>query len=79
MLAVSGTISEVLTGQIEWPLQKFIIPTGQRSRFPLFRKALQCRVMTREVESEGILTAYGCTAHDDSVDDVPLDILSKIW
>ena len=75
--------SAILTGQCAGPLQKFAIPHGhsRQSRYPLFRKALTCKTMPREVDFDRLLAVFGSEAAeiDEAIDDIPLDLLSEMW
>ena len=75
--------SSVLARQKEGPLHHFLIPLGhsRQSRYPLFRKALKCRVIAREADFPAIKVALGIglQADEELVDDIALDILARTW
>ena len=73
--------NEKVVRQCEGPLQAFVIPFGhsRQSRYPLFRKALKCRIMAREVDYEKVLEALEWTDGACIQDVVAMDVLATLW
>ena len=78
---LSKDYSSTLVTQAQGPLRQILIPIGhaRRSRFPLFHKALKCRITAKEVDSQRLLAVFDASeAAEDLEAEVPLDMLADV-
>ena len=73
--------SEKVVRQCEGPLQAFVIPFGhsRQSRYALFRRALKCKCMTKEVDFDKVLEALEWTDGACIQDVMATDVLATLW
>ena len=76
----STLYADVLSGQCEGPLQRFLIPIGSKrgSRRPLFHEAMIDRDMAREVDFAGVLEALESGNLEEAAECVPLDMEHRV-
>ena len=80
----SLSYSEQDTLQAEGPLAQFLVPVGCKrsgdgNSFPLWKEALKDSRVAREVDFVALRAALSSGLDEADDEDIPLDILSRIW